>query len=90
MMNDHTAERVVAAAKVAVTVDAELLREVDHWVERGEFPNRSRAFQAGLSRLLDERRRRTSFIAELAKLDPAEEKALAEEWLTAEADWPEF
>jgi hypothetical protein len=27
---------------------------------------------------------------ECAKLDPAEEKTLAEEWLEAEADWPDY
>ena len=77
------------AAKVAVTIDAQLLREVDQWVAAGEYPNRSRAVQAGLARLREERRKRRSFLAELAKVDPAEERALAEEWLVGEAAWPE-
>jgi Arc/MetJ-type ribon-helix-helix transcriptional regulator len=80
----------MAAAKVAVTVDADLLREVDRWVEQGDFPNRSKAFQAALTKLAAEREQRSSLLAELAKIDPAEEKALAEEWLAEEVDWPEF
>lgn len=79
----------MAAAKVAVTVDADLLREVDRWVAQGEFPNRSKAFQSALSRLARDRQRKHSPIAELAKIDP-QEKALAEEWSSAEADWPDF
>lgn len=80
----------MAAAKVAVTVDPDLLREVDRWVEGGEYANRSKAFQAGLARLAAEREQRSSLLAELAKIDPTEEKAMAEEWLVEEADWPEF
>lgn len=74
--------------KVAVTIDAELLREVDHWVRAGLFPNRSRAIQAGVQRLREDRVRRASLLAELAKLDPAEERRLADEGLSAEASWP--
>ncbi len=75
-------------AKVAVTIDAQLLSEVDRWVASGEFPSRSRAVQAALSRLREERARRGTLLGELAKLDPAEERQLAEEWLRGEASWP--
>ncbi len=78
----------MAAAKVAVTIEAELLREVDQWVAAGEFPNRSRAVQAGLVRLREERARRHTLLRELAKLDPEQERALAEEWLEGEVAWP--
>lgn len=80
----------MTAAKVAVSVDAELLREVDRWVAQGEYPSRSTAFQSALSRLARDRQRKRSLIAELAKLDPAEERALAEEWSSAEVPWPKF
>jgi Arc/MetJ-type ribon-helix-helix transcriptional regulator len=80
----------VPTAKVAVTIDANLLKEVDHWVAAGEFPNRSRAVQAGLSRLREDRARRRTLVRELAKLDPAEERAIAEEWLAGEVEWPEY
>jgi Arc/MetJ-type ribon-helix-helix transcriptional regulator len=78
----------MAVAKVAVTIEADLLREVDQWVAAGEFPNRSRAVQAGLARLREERARHHTLLRELAKLDPDEERALAEEWLQGEAPWP--
>jgi Arc/MetJ-type ribon-helix-helix transcriptional regulator len=77
-------------AKVAVTIEEQLLREVDGWVAAGDYPNRSRAFQAGLTRLREERQQRRSLLAELAKLDPAEERALAEERLSGEAPWPAY
>ena len=69
------------ANRVAVTIDADLLREVDRWVAAGEFDSRSRVFQEALVRLFEERERRHSLLAELEKLDPAEERALADEWL---------
>lgn len=75
-------------AKVAVTIDEQLLREVDRWVREGEFSSRSRAVQVALSRLRDERNQRSSLLAELSKLDPEEERAMAEEWLEGEAAWP--
>jgi Arc/MetJ-type ribon-helix-helix transcriptional regulator len=51
---------------------------VDQWVHEGRFPNRNQAIQAAL-REKTERWRRTRFAEELAKLDPEEEQALAEE-----------
>jgi Arc/MetJ-type ribon-helix-helix transcriptional regulator len=76
--------------KVAITIDAELLEQVDRWVATGEFPNRSRAMQAGLTRLQEDRAKHGSLLRALAKLNPAEERALAEEWLVGEAPWPEY
>ena len=76
------------ATKVAVTIEADLLREVDQWVAAGDFPNRSKAFQKALALMRDERSRRHTLLRELAKLDPAEERQLAEEWLEGEAPWP--
>ena len=78
----------MAARKVAVTLDEITVREVDGWVREGRYPNRSQAVQAGLDALL-ERRRRVRLVEEARKLDPAEERALAEEGLGAEA-WPEY
>jgi Arc/MetJ-type ribon-helix-helix transcriptional regulator len=76
------------AAKVAITLNEPLLREVDRWVAAGEFPNRSRAIQAALMSLRAERQRRTTLLGEIEKLNPAEERALAEERLAGEAPWP--
>ncbi len=78
------------AAKVAVTIESELLRRVDRWVKAGEFPSRSKVIQVALHRLEAERDRERTYLAELEKIDPDEEVALAEEWLAAEAPWPEY
>jgi Arc/MetJ-type ribon-helix-helix transcriptional regulator len=78
------------AAKVAVTIDERLLREVDRWVASGEFPSRSRVIQQALLRLQEERSRRGRLLGELARLDPQEEQSLADETVAAEAAWPEY
>jgi Arc/MetJ-type ribon-helix-helix transcriptional regulator len=77
-------------AKVAVTIDEQLLREVDRWVAAGEFPSRSRAVQSALARLREERTKHRSLLAELARLDPDEERALADEALSADVAWPAY
>jgi len=76
--------------KVAVTLSAEILRELDALIEHQQFPNRSQAVEAALSEKL-ERLSRTRLAREAAKLNPAEEKALAEEGMGIElATWPEY
>jgi Arc/MetJ-type ribon-helix-helix transcriptional regulator len=77
----------MTSAKVAVTIDRELLRKVDAWVRAGEFPSRSRAIQAALASMEADRSRRHSLLAELAKLDPEEERRMADEWLVGEPEW---
>lgn len=77
------------AAKIAVSLDPEAVREVDEMVRRGLFPSRSRLIQDALSEKL-ERLRRVRLARESAKLDPAIEQAAAEELLSAEAPWPEY
>ncbi len=74
-------------AKVAVTIDRVLLQEIDGWVRSGEFPSRSGVIQAALASLQAERSRRHSLLGELAKLDPDEERRLADEWLAGEPKW---
>jgi Arc/MetJ-type ribon-helix-helix transcriptional regulator len=76
--------------KVAVTIDASILKDVDRWVGSGEFPSRSRVIQIALDRFLADRARRQSLLGELAKLDPDEERALADEALSADAAWPGY
>lgn len=89
-LDDLLRERGIKTAiivGIAVTIDEDLLREVDRWVNAGEFPNRSRAVQTALVRLREERTRRHSLLAEMAKLDPVEERGMAGEWLAGAADW---
>jgi len=76
--------------KVAVTLNTELLEELDDLITRGRFPNRSQAIEAALAEKLA-RLARTRLAREAARLDPAEEKALAEEGMDEElAGWPEY
>ena len=74
--------------KVAITVDEQLLRLVDRWVTQGRYPSRSQAIQAAVREKV-ERWSRTRLAEEVAKLNPKEERALAEETFAGEA-WPEF
>jgi metal-responsive CopG/Arc/MetJ family transcriptional regulator len=76
--------------KVAVTIDADLLVELDQLVAQQVFPNRSKAVQEALRDKLD-RMRRSRLARECAKLDPREEQALAEEGIEQElSTWPEY
>ena len=76
--------------KVAITLDAALLGQVDELVARREFPSRSQAIEIALAEKLA-RARRTRLTRECAKLDPADEKALADEGLAGSSDsWPQY
>lgn len=76
--------------KVAITLDAQLLDQLDELVARREFRNRSQAVETALAEKLA-RTRRTRLARECAKLDPEDEKALAEEGLAGSSDsWPEY
>jgi metal-responsive CopG/Arc/MetJ family transcriptional regulator len=76
--------------KVALTLDSALLERVDDLVERRRFRNRSQAVEAALADKV-ERMARTRLARESAKLNPREEKRLAEEGLVDALDsWPEY
>ena len=76
--------------KVAVTLDAELVDRVDELVAHRRFQNRSQAIEAALADKLH-RIARTRLARESAKLNPREEKRLAEEGLVdALESWPEY
>lgn len=80
----------MAKTKVAVTLSTEILREVDALIADRRFPNRSQAVEAALAEKLD-RLSKSRLARETAKLDPTEEKALAEEGMGIElAEWPEY
>jgi Arc/MetJ-type ribon-helix-helix transcriptional regulator len=77
-------------AKVALTLDADLLERVDQLVARNRFKNRSQAIETALAEKLA-RLARTRLAEECAKLDPAEEQGLADEGLAATREaWPEY
>jgi metal-responsive CopG/Arc/MetJ family transcriptional regulator len=77
-------------AKVAVTLDVRTLRRVDRLVRDARYPNRSQAIEAAIAEQLDRLERRR-LVEECGKLDPAAERAMAEEGLGVEgAEWPEY
>ena len=78
----------MAKAKVALTIDAELLDRVDALVAQQRFRNRSQAIETALAEKLA-RLARTRLAEEAAKLDPDEERRLADEGLGADG-WPEY
>jgi len=76
--------------KVAVTLEASRLAQVDFLVRQSRFADRSQAIEAAVAEPLL-RLRRTRLAEACAQLDPAEEVALAEEGLERDlADWPEY
>lgn len=80
----------MAVAKVAITLDEDTLKVLDRFVRKHVFKSRSGAIQEAVREKL-ERLERSRLARECAKLDPAYEKALAEEGLFAEVDeWPEY
>ena len=76
--------------KVAVTLERALLEELDELVAQRRFPNRSQAIEAAVADTL-QRMAGARLARECAKLDPGEEKALADEGMGAElASWPVY
>lgn len=77
-------------AKVAVSLDAQTLRRVDRLVRDARYPNRSQAIEAAIAAQL-ERLERRRLIDACARLDPKEERALAEEGLSTDLEeWPPY
>lgn len=80
----------MGTSKVAITIDRALLEELDRLVKEQVFPNRSRAIQTAVAEKL-KRLEGTRLARECAKLDPAQESALADEGLSEDlAAWPEY
>jgi Arc/MetJ-type ribon-helix-helix transcriptional regulator len=76
--------------KIAVTLEPTLLHRVDELVAQGKFRNRSQAVESALSDKVD-RLARTRLARECAKLNPNEEKQLAEDSLAGALDgWPQY
>ncbi len=77
-------------SKVAISLDESTLNRLDKLVQKQVFPNRSQAIQEAVAEKLA-RLERSRLAQECAKLDPAFEKALAEEGLSEDlAEWPKY
>jgi metal-responsive CopG/Arc/MetJ family transcriptional regulator len=77
-------------SKIAITLEAKFLAELDRLVKERVFLNRSQAIQLAVEEKL-ERLQRRRLAQECARLDPEEEKLLAEEVLTEDlSEWPAY
>ena len=80
----------MSTAKIAITIEEDTLGKLDRLVSSKVFPNRSKAIQEAIKEKLS-RVNKSRLARECAKLDPAVEKAIAEEGLSHEIDqWPEY
>ena len=80
----------MARSKVAISLDKSILDRLDRLVRKQVFPNRSQAIEEAVAEKLA-RIEKSRLAQECAKLDPAFEKALAEEGLSEDlAEWPEY
>jgi Arc/MetJ-type ribon-helix-helix transcriptional regulator len=79
----------MSSAKIAISLDPEALHQVDRLVESGLFPSRSRLIQDAVAEKL-QRLGRVRLAQECSKLQPAVERAAAEEFFRGEIEWPEY
>jgi metal-responsive CopG/Arc/MetJ family transcriptional regulator len=77
-------------AKVAITIDEDLISRLDRMVKEGKYSNRSQAIQEAVEYRI-EAVTKTRLARESAKLDPGYEQLLADEGLEGDlAEWPEY
>jgi metal-responsive CopG/Arc/MetJ family transcriptional regulator len=75
--------------KIAITIDEQLLKQIDRLVSERRFPNRSRAIQDAVREKI-ERVESNRLARELSKLDRVFEQQLADEGLGDIQEWPEY
>ena len=77
-------------AKIAITLDAEFIGELDRLVEENYFQNRSQAIGDSVREKLA-RMKRSRLSMECAKLDPKFEKAMVEQGFAEDvSQWLEY
>ena len=80
----------MAASKIAITIDENMLKQIDILVKSKYFPNRSKAIQHAVSEKLM-RLEKSRLAQECLKLDPVFEQSIAEEGFSTELEeWPEY
>jgi len=80
----------MSTAKIAITIEEDLLDKLDRLVSSKVFLNRSKAIQEAVAEKLA-RVNKSRLARECAKLDPALEKAMAEEGFSQDMEeWPEY
>lgn len=76
--------------KVAITMDVQLLKRIDHMVKKHIFPNRSQAICIALGEKIS-RIDKNRLASECLKLNPQFEQAMAEEGFSQEInEWPVY
>ena len=89
MINCHTIT-AMASRKIAITLDARTVDEIDRLVLENVFPSRSRAIQRAVESALEGLSRRR-LQRECRKLDLREERREAEAGLKRDVEeWPEY
>jgi Arc/MetJ-type ribon-helix-helix transcriptional regulator len=79
-----------ASAKITITIDEGTLHRLDRLVKDRVFPNRSKAIQDAVEEEF-KKLEGNRLARECAKLDPAQEKAMADEGMGEELQqWPEY
>ena len=80
----------MSVAKIAISIDSNLLKKLDHLVKQKKFKTRSQAIQVAVSNTVAHLEH-TRLAQECAKLNPAFEQQLADEHLSKDAEeWPDF
>jgi len=80
----------MSTVKIAISVEHDLLTEIDEMVKNKVFPSRSKAIQKSIEEKLA-RMKKTRLARECSKLDIKFEQALAEEGISMEIEqWPEY
>jgi metal-responsive CopG/Arc/MetJ family transcriptional regulator len=76
--------------KIAITLDAEFIGELDRLVAENYFQNRSQAIRDAVREKLA-RMKRNRLSMECSKLDPKFEKAIADGGIVEDvSQWPEY
>ena len=80
----------MATAKIAITIEKDILHRLDLLVKSHIFPNRSKAIQEAVKEKLNKIEQNRLEI-ECSKLDPEFEQALADEGISSEREeWPKY
>ncbi len=80
----------MSTIKIAISIDRDLLTEIDKMIKAKVYPNRSQAIQSAIHEKLS-RMNHSRLVQECAKLDAKFEQALAEEGMSTElSEWPEY
>jgi len=77
-------------AKIAITLEESFLKQLDELVAQKKFVNRSKAIQEAVKEKI-ESMNQTRLARECEKLDPTQERMIAEEGMEYEVgEWPEY